>query len=223
MIEALGAATLCACGVAYAVRAVRLAEAGRPLPTWRLLCFAAGIAMLAVAVLSPLEALAEELITAHMVQHLLILDIAALLIVLGLTGPMMQPLLAIRWLPLDPRTSPTRSSRFAALGDLLYVWHIPALYQAATFDSDLIHALQHLSFFFAGVGVLDVAVRPAAEAGVVRQRRASAGFVIAVRLIGAVLANVLMWSRLGDLCPLRADRGRARRPSRSPTRARRAS
>ena len=78
-LEALGAATLSVAGVAYAIRAVRLAEAGRPLPSWRLACFAAGIVVLAVAIASPLEELAEELVTGHMVQHLLIIDVAALL------------------------------------------------------------------------------------------------------------------------------------------------
>ena len=34
---------------------------------------------------------------------------------------------------------------------LLYVWHIPALYEAATFDSDIVHALQHMSFMLAGL------------------------------------------------------------------------
>jgi putative membrane protein len=73
------------------------------------------------------------------------------------------------------------------------VWHIPALYQGATFDSDLVHALQHTSFLLAGftfwMSLFGPLPKPAwfgAAAG--------AGFVAAVRLIGAVLANVLMWS-----------------------------
>ena len=40
----------------------------------------------------------RELLLGHMAQHLLIGDIGALLIVLGLTGPLLQPLLASRWL-----------------------------------------------------------------------------------------------------------------------------
>jgi putative membrane protein len=191
-LEALGAATLCAGGVAYAIRAVRLADAGRPLPTWRLLCFAAGIVVLAVAIISPLESLAEELITGHMVQHLMILDIAALLIVLGLTGPMLQPILAIRWLRwIRALAHPVVS--FVIWAAVLYIWHIPALYQAATFDSELLHALEHGTFFFAGLGIWLSLFGPLPKPEWFGNG-AKVVYVIAVRLTGTVLANVLMWS-----------------------------
>jgi putative membrane protein len=190
--ETIGAAGLSAAGVAYAIRAVHLADAGRPLPRWRMACFAAGIAVLAVAVLSPLEGLAEELLTAHMVQHLLVLDIAALLIVLGLTGPMLQPILAIRWL----RWIRTLAHPIVSLllwTAVLYVWHIPALYEAATFDSELLHAIEHGCFFFAGLGIWLSLVGPLPKPDWFGNG-AKVAYVIAVRLIGAVLANVLMWS-----------------------------
>jgi len=64
---------------------------------------------------------------------------------------------------------------------------------AATFDSDLVHALQHLCFFFAGVAFWMSLVGPLPKPSWFTGA-ASAGFVFAVRLIGAVLANVLMWS-----------------------------
>lgn len=191
-LEAIGAASLAVAGFAYALRAVRLAEAGRPLPSWRLACFGAGIVVLAVAIVSPLERLAEELITAHMVQHLLILDVAALLIVLGLTGPMLQPLLAIRWLRwIRGLAHPVVS--FALWLTILYVWHIPALYEGATFDSELLHALEHASFFLAGLGIWLSLFGPLPKPQWFGTG-AKVVYVIAVRLGGAVLANVLMWS-----------------------------
>ena len=191
-LETLGAAALAAAGVAYAVRAVRLAEAGRGLPTWRLLCFAAGIVVLAIAVVSPLEGLAEELIVGHMVQHLLILDIAALLIVLGLTGPMLQPVLAIRWLRwIRVLAHPVVS--FLLWAFVLYIWHIPALYQAATFDSQLLHAFEHGTFFFAGLGIWLSLLGPLPKPAWFGNG-AKVIYVIAVRLVGTVLANVLMWT-----------------------------
>lgn len=191
-LETIGAAGLSAAGVAYAIRAVHLADAGRPLPRWRMVCFAAGIVVLAIAVLSPLEGLAEELQIAHMVQHLLVLDVAALLLVLGLTGPMLQPILAIRWLRwirvlADPIVS------LLLWTATLYVWHIPALYQGATFDSELLHAVQHASFLFAGLGIWLSLVGPLPKPEWFGNG-AKVAYVIAVRLIGAVLANVLMWS-----------------------------
>ena len=191
-LEALGAAGLCVAGVAYAIRALRLAEDGRPLPNWRLASFAAGIAVLAVAIASPLEALAEELVTGHMVQHLLIIDIAALLIVLGLTGPMLQPVLAIRWLRwVRALAHPVVS--FLLWAAILYVWHIPALYQAATFDSPLLHAFEHATFFFAGIGIWLSLIGPLPKPAWFGNG-AKVIYVVAVRLVGTVLANVLMWA-----------------------------
>jgi putative membrane protein len=191
-LEAIGAAALALAGVAYAMRAVRLAEQGRPLPTWRLACFGAGVTVLAIALVSPLERLAEELITAHMVQHLLIIDIAALLVVLGLTGPMLQPLLAIRWLRwIRALAHPVVS--FALWVGILYLWHIPALYQAATFDSELLHALEHATFFMAGLGIWLSLLGPLPKPEWFGNG-AKVVYVIAVRLAGTVLANLLMWS-----------------------------
>src|SRR5213592_217550 len=79
----------------YAKRSLTLAERGRPVPLWRQLCFAAGLLTLAVALVSPVAHVAEELVIAHMVEHLLLGDVATLLLVLGLTGPLLQPILAI--------------------------------------------------------------------------------------------------------------------------------
>ena len=176
---------------AYAFRAMTLSRDGRPVPTWRTLCFAALI-VLAVAYTSPIDRLSDELLTFHMVQHLLIMDIAALFFVLGLTGPLMQPLLALRgfrWV----RHLANPVVALALWAALLYVWHIPALYEMATFDSNLVHAGQHLCFFFAGVAFWMSLIGPLPKPSWFTGA-ASAGFVVAVRLVGAVLANVLMWS-----------------------------
>ncbi len=79
----------------YAKRSVTLAERGRPVPLWRQLCFAGGLLTIAVALVSPIAHIGEELVIAHMVEHLLLGDLATLLLVLGLTGPLLQPILAI--------------------------------------------------------------------------------------------------------------------------------
>ncbi|HKJ35447.1 MAG TPA: cytochrome c oxidase assembly protein [Solirubrobacterales bacterium] len=191
-LETLASASLAAVGIAYAIRASRLAVQGRPLPTWRLASFAAGIVVLVVAIASPLEQLAEELITGHMVQHLLIIDIAALLLVLGLTGPILQPVLAVRWLRwIRALAHPIVS--FVLWAAILYVWHIPALYQAATFDSPLLHGIEHATFLFAGLGIWLSLIGPLPKPAWFGNG-AKVIYVIAVRLVGTVLANVLMWS-----------------------------
>ena len=85
-----------------------------------------------------------------MIQHLLMGDLGALLMVLGLTGPLLQPLLANRWLGwLRHLAHPLVALPLWAVD--LYLWHMPFLYQAAT-DHNSIHALQHTCFI--GFGVL---------------------------------------------------------------------
>ena len=89
---------LLAMALAYATRARTLAARGRPVPAWRQACFAGGLGLILVALASPIGHISDELVVAHMVEHLMIGDLAALLIVLGLTGPLLQPILANRWL-----------------------------------------------------------------------------------------------------------------------------
>lgn len=181
-----------AAAVAYAIRINTLSREGRPVPLWRQLLFVAGLVALMIAYVSPLEGLADELLTYHMIQHLLIMDVAALFFVLGLTGPVLQPLLARRpWRWLRQLSSPLIALFVWAA--LLYLWHIPALYEAATFDSDVIHALQHLCFFTAGFAFWFSLLGPLPKPAWFNSA-AAAGFAFGIRLIGAVLANVLMWS-----------------------------
>ena len=114
----------------YAKRASTLAARGRPVPVWRQVCFASGLLMIVVALVSPIAHIAEELVIAHMVEHLLLGDIATLLLVLGLTGPLLQPVLAIKFFDrLRILAHPLVAFPLWALN--FYVWHIPALYDAA--------------------------------------------------------------------------------------------
>ena len=111
---------------AYAFRTMTLAHEGRPVPTWRAICFAAGLLLIAVAFLSPLGHLDTELVLAHMSQHLLMGDVGALLIVLGLTGPLLQPLLHNRWLgSIRHLAHPLVALPLWAVD--LYLWHLPII------------------------------------------------------------------------------------------------
>ena len=81
----------------YAQASVRLRRRGRRAHPF---LFATGVAVGALAVVSPLDAVAEDqLLSAHMAQHLLLGDVAPILIVLGLRGPVsffLLPALALR-------------------------------------------------------------------------------------------------------------------------------
>src|SRR5262245_2531071 len=134
-----------ALALAYWQRSRTLVRRGKPVPAWRIACFAAGLALMTVALASPLAHISEELLLAHMAQHLLVGDLAALLLVLGLTGPLLQPLLAIRAVDrLRFLVHPLVALPLWIAS--LYIWHIPGLYEGAL-QSEPLHALQHACFF----------------------------------------------------------------------------
>ena len=91
-IDPLQLAPIVLVAVAYAVRARTLARRGQSVPGWRIALFALGIALLVVAVASPIAAVGEEeLFSFHMTQHLLLGDLAPLCLLAGLTGPLLRP------------------------------------------------------------------------------------------------------------------------------------
>jgi putative membrane protein len=182
---------LLAVAAMYATRARTLARAGRPAPTWRQVCFYGGLAVMFAALAGPLDSLSQELAVAHMGEHLLLGDVATLLLVLGLTGPLLAPVLRIKAIDrLRFLTNPAIALPLWVAD--LYVWHTPALYHAAL-HHDLVHALQHGCFVFFGANMWMPLFGPLPKPawfGTV----AKLGYIIAVRLAGAVLGNVLIWS-----------------------------
>lgn len=175
----------------YAKRSATLAGKGRPVPIWRQVCFASGLLLIAIATASPIADVAEELVIAHMVEHLMIGDVATLLLVLGLTGPLLQPILAI---PVFDRLRVLINPAIAFPLWLVnfYFWHIPVFYDAA-YGGAFVHVVEHATFIVFGClmwmpvfGPLPVPQWFTAGWKVV--------YVIAVRFAGAILGNVLMWS-----------------------------
>jgi putative membrane protein len=175
----------------YAKRSMTLAARGRPVPLWRQICFAAGLLAIAAALVSPISDLAEDLVVAHMTEHLLIGDIASLLLVLGLTGPLLQPILAIKLFDrMRVLAHPAVALPIWALN--MFLWHAPPLYDAA-YGTAPVHFLEHATFIFFGClvwmpvfGPLPVPQWFTAGWKVV--------YVILMRLIATVLGNILMWS-----------------------------
>jgi cytochrome c oxidase assembly factor CtaG len=176
----------------YAKRARTLSRKGTPVAWWRPLLFGLGVALVAVALVSPVAALGEEESFAfHMVQHLLLGDLGPLCIVAGLTGPLLRPLLSVR---------AVRALRFLAhpLVALplwtfnLVLWHLPFFWEAAL-RHEAVHALEHVCFFTAGalMWAAVVEVLPGPEwfgTG------AKMGYIVVVRLVTTVVGNVLVWS-----------------------------
>lgn len=168
---------------AYALgcrRLLRVSRRGRALLLRRALSFAAGMAAIAVALCSPLDTLGSALFSAHMIQHEMLMIVAAPLAVLG------RPLAVWLWAMPPPartvlaslaRARPVQASwRLAthALGAwllhaiALWIWHVPRLFDAAL-ASPAVHAAQHASFLGSALlywrSNFDGAARPAHSAG----------------------------------------------------------
>jgi cytochrome c oxidase assembly factor CtaG len=176
---------------AYWLRARTLSRQGRPVPAWRMLCFAAGVALVLLALVTPVAHIGEELVLAHMAQHVAMADLGALLLVLGLTGPLMQPILATRIAHrLRVLAHPVVAFTLWAID--LYVWHLPVLYQAAL-EHAPVHALQHSTFVFFGFTMWLALLGPLPQPEWFGNG-AKLVYIVAVRLTGALLGNVFVWS-----------------------------
>jgi putative membrane protein len=128
------------------------AKAGRAgADAWRLTSFVTGIAVLALALLSPVDRLGEQAFVMHMVQHVLLLDIASIMLILGLTKVILRP--ATRRLRrVEEAAGPLATPAFAVglYVVVMWAWHVPALYDAAL-EHASVHVLEHLAFSAAGV------------------------------------------------------------------------
>ena len=185
----------------YARRARTLAREGRPVPGWRQACFWTGIALVVLALNSPIDSLGEShFFFVHMLQHQLIGDLAPLCFVAGLTGPILRPVLA---LPIVDRlrvlTHPLVALPVWAVD--LYVWHIPLLYDGALHHTAL-HAAQHLLFFTCGALMWAPVIEtlPAPEWFGTGMKL---GYIAVVRLIETILGNVFIWSSSAFYSPYR--------------------
>jgi cytochrome c oxidase assembly factor CtaG len=175
-------------------RAARQEARGRGAGPLQGLAFGGAILALLVALASPLDGLGEDyLFSAHMLQHVLLGDVAPLLLLLSLSRVIMRPatrrLMAVER-ALGPFAHPL-TGLFLWLF-LMYLWHVPALYDAAL-EHPLVHLVEHASFFTAGIAVWWPLIQP------VPMRRRMTGlwpvaYVGAAKFGLAALGLYLTWS-----------------------------
>jgi cytochrome c oxidase assembly factor CtaG len=129
------------------VRRWRSSETG----PWRLFAFTGAIVTLIVALISPIDALAEQVFAMHMVQHVLLLDVFPILLMLSLTKVLLRPATR-RLTTLERAVGPLAHPAFAVVlyVAMMWVWHVPALYDAALRHS-AVHVFEHVCFISAGV------------------------------------------------------------------------
>jgi cytochrome c oxidase assembly factor CtaG len=141
-------------GIAGTLYVVRWRHVRRDVPAQatpaRLVAFMGGLLAVLAALVSPVDRLADQVLTMHMVQHLLLLDVAPILVLLGFTRVLMRPLTR-RVTALERRAGLLAHPAFAVFAyvGVMWLWHVPTLYDAAL-NHDGIHVLEHLAFALAG-------------------------------------------------------------------------
>jgi putative copper resistance protein D len=151
---------LVAAAIAWVTLARRVAarHPGHPHPAWRSAAFLGGLAVLAVALLSPIEAYEGQLFSVHMLQHMLLELVAAPLLLLGAPATLAlraaTPSVRARLLAVLHSRLVTVLS-FPLLAWVLFAavnwgWHFSALYDQAL-ETPWLHDLQHLTFLGAAL------------------------------------------------------------------------
>ncbi|HEY7345157.1 MAG TPA: cytochrome c oxidase assembly protein [Gaiella sp.] len=192
-----------AVAVGFFAQGWRRLHARRPeLAPWtRWPIFLAGVAVVVLGIVSPLDAIAEEYLqSAHMLQHVLIADLGVALTLVAVRGPLsmfflpqdlLAPLARRQWLRqslsflLRPRVAVP-----LWLG-VLVAWHVPFLYDAAL-GHPLLHRVEHLSFVVVGALVWTLVIDPAGHGRLTLGQRI--GLAVVMLWMGQLLAYVFVFS-----------------------------
>ena len=120
-------------------------------PGWgRLTLFMGGLFTVLVALVSPIDNLGDQLLFVHMIQHVLLLDIAPVLTILGLNKVLLRPITR-RVQTIERRAGYIAHPAFAVVAyvGFMWLWHVPAMYDAAL-RNVYVHAFEHVCFAVAG-------------------------------------------------------------------------
>ncbi|HZT86454.1 MAG TPA: cytochrome c oxidase assembly protein [Stellaceae bacterium] len=191
-------ASLAVAALGYAAGAARLhrrLDDNQVIRPWQMAAYGTGLAMLFVVLVSPIDAVAEQLFWVHMVQHLALLLAAAPLLVMG------RPAIAFLW-AFGPKGR-RRVGRLwgglgcgRAVGALMHrvlvwllfcgafiVWHFPGPYQAALRDEGL-HTIEHLCFLVTALMFWSIVIEPSGR------RRLDYGATIVFVATAAILSGL---------------------------------
>lgn len=191
---------------AYAVGWWRLSHRGGSVSAWRVTASAGGLLSVFIALSPPLDRMAHVSLAAHMMQHLLLIVVAAPLLLLA------DPFAAFLWaLPRQLRLSAGRLLRpgtplrrlwrgltlmgvaWLAHAATVWLWHLPRPYDAAVADR-LVHDLEHLAFFATAVLFWWPIVQPAPRLGPCPTDGARVVYLVLAALQGGLLGLLLTLS-----------------------------
>jgi putative membrane protein len=138
-------------GYVWRWRQVRATSGPRGATFTLLAAWLGGVLCIAIALISPIDTLADQVFAMHMVQHVLLLDFAPILLIVGLSKVLLRPV-ARTVLDLERALGPIAHPAFAVVFyvGVMWLWHIPALYDLALEHSG-VHVLEHTFFMSAGL------------------------------------------------------------------------
>jgi cytochrome c oxidase assembly factor CtaG len=188
--------------VLFAQAFVRLRRRSPGHAPWnRAVLFGAGLALLVLPLVSPLDTLGDEkLLSAHMLQHVLIGDVAVALLVVSVRGPLLFFLLPPPVLRPLASFRPLRALLSVLLVPLVSLgvwaaaflaWHVPAAYDYAA-AHPVVHSLEHLSFIVAGALAWTQLVDPARHGRLRRPQRIF--FALAMLVLAQPIVDLLLFS-----------------------------
>jgi putative membrane protein len=178
-------------GVAYFWRVAQLRERGRQPSLWRRASFTFGLAAIVLVTVGPMDDLADNFVFGHMIQHTQLLEEISLLLALGLTGPVLGPVLTKPGLRrLRGLTHPVVA--FFVWAVVMYGWHAPPAYQLAA-ENEVVHLCEHASFVAAGTLMWLALLGPFPKPEWFGNG-AKAVYAGGVHFASMGLANILMWS-----------------------------
>jgi putative copper resistance protein D len=185
------------------LRALRiLGRRGVTVPFWQKASFHAAIGLWIAGLISPIDTLGADLLSAHMAQHLMIADMAAPLLLAGIRNPVLafilpRPALVTlaraRRLRRTLRTLRKPLVAVPVYAIVLYTWHFGVLFDAAV-RHPWIHALQHASFVAIGVNVWWSAIDPKRRR--VRGELWKVPYIIGARFTGMFLGMAFIVIRV---------------------------
>ncbi len=178
----------------FAIRRTRPAQ----FPAWRLGCFLLGIAVIWMAIASPLDGFADALLSAHMVEHLLLMSFVPPLLLLGypvvpllrglprgLVRMLLGPLIRFKGLRQLGHWAITPLVAWLAMNLMFLGWHVPAAYDYAL-EHEHWHEFEHLCFLGSSILFWWPLVRPWPT------RERYAGWLLLVYLVMADIVNTVL-------------------------------
>lgn len=189
----------------YLVGFQRLRRSRPQLPAWRAWSFAGGVAVVWLSLVSPLERLADTVLTAHMIEHLLLMAVVpplllagwpAVPLLRGLPAPLrrvtVHPLLRSRLLRRAGHTVAKPVFAWLAMNLTLLLWHIPRAYDYAL-EHEAVHDLEHLCFLGSSLLFWWVLLRPWPSSAP-NLGWFAVGYLVSADFVNTVLAALLAFS-----------------------------